>query len=117
MSAPIVAPVAPSPLGRLALADRERAIAVINQTLDADEAPHALAALAGTRAEAAALPDSIQDRLLHAILKAFPAGHAAVIVSRLGLARVGVDTWLPALQQGYEGKALDDIIREIEQCH
>lgn len=105
----------PSPLGRLERPERERVIALINESLDPTEAALALAALAGTVQEAWALPAPLQGRILRAILNTFPAGHAAIVVSRLGIARVGTESWLPAVRARYAGMDVAEIAREIER--
>lgn len=115
MSAPAVMAALPSPLSRLASDDRQEVIATIYQAVGPDDAARVLAALAGTPQEVWALPDHLQDRVQDAILEAFPSGLGAEVVSRLSVARVGTDTWLPALRASYAGRGVDAVASEIEQ--
>jgi hypothetical protein len=115
MSAPALPSAPPSPLSRLNVDERERAIATIYRAVDPDDAAHVLAALAGTPQEVWALPDQLQDRVQEAILAAFPPGQGVVVVSRLSIARVGTDTWLPALRTHYTGRGIDAVADEIER--
>lgn len=118
MTATVAPASAASPLGRLPRDDRERVIASVARDLRPEEAAAVLAALAGTDDEVAALPDALQDAAQIAILAAFPPGHGAVTVSRLGLAPVATESWLPAIRERFSGMgvaaaadALQDILR------
>jgi len=103
-----------SPLSHLSPEDRARLIVTLTRSLPVDDAARVIAALGSTPQEAAALPDELQDQAQRAILAAFPSGHGAVVVSQLGIARIGTDTWLPALHQRYAGVGMDAVIDEIE---
>lgn len=115
MEAPTVAALEASPLSRLSGADREQLIALINTQFAPREAVTLLSALAGAREEAAALPRALQFRLQRAILNKFPVGHAAVVVSRLGIARIGSDTLLTELRERTAHEDVATLAKEIER--
>lgn len=115
MGASVAPTTLPSPLRRLSPTERQRVIATIYRALGLDEAARVLSALAGTPREVWALPDELQDRVQVAILEAFPPGQGAVVTSRLSIARVGTETWLPALRRRYAGLGVDAVADEIER--
>lgn len=115
MSAVPAPPLAPSPLGRLPREDRERVIAAIAGALPPADAFAVLALLAGPPAEATILPDDLQDAAQIAILDAFPAGHGAVTVSRLGIARVATESWLPQLRERFSGMGTDAVADALQE--
>lgn len=98
-----------SPLSSLGPDDRERVIRAIAQTFTDDEVITILTALAGSPREAAALADPLQDRLQEIVLRSFPPGRAAVVVSQLGIARVPTESWLPKVQERFAGQGVDSV--------
>lgn len=90
-------------------------IRALTRELVETDAAAIIAALGSTPIETAALPGRLQDQALAVIVRAFPAGHGAVIVSQLGIARVGTDTWLPRVRKSFEEKGIDAAIAEIRR--
>src|SRR6185312_13234769 len=93
--------------------DRMLLIGALTRDLAEADATQIIAAFGSTPEDTAALTDRLQDRALAVILRAFPAGHGAVIVSRLGITRVGTDTWLPRVGSQFDGKGIDAAVEEI----
>lgn len=116
MSAPEATAVIPSPLSRVASADRQRVIDVIYQALGPHDATRVLAALAGSPREVWDLPDAVQVRVRDVVLNAFDDAHGVVVVSQLSITRVGTDTWLPALRERFADMGVDAVADEIERA-
>lgn len=114
MGAPTIRALEASPLSRLAGPDRAQLIALINAQFSPREAVTLLSALAGTRDEAAALPRALQLRLQRAILNEFPVGHAAAVVSRLGVARAGSSRWVDDLRERTAHEDVAALAKAIE---
>lgn len=115
MSAPASARVVLSPLSQLATAERAKVIGVVADQMPPAEAVAVLTALAGTRDETAALPWAIQRRVQELLLRAFPPGLNAIIVSRLGIALVPTEDWLPEIEDHLNTGNVDDAIATLKR--
>jgi hypothetical protein len=114
MGAPATAAASLSPLGLLAPKDRAKVIATISSDLPRAEAVTVLTALAGSREEVLALQWTLQRRVQELLLRAFPPGQNALIVSRLALALVPTDQWLPEIEDELNAGSVDDAIATLK---
>jgi hypothetical protein len=86
MSAPAQTLISiPSPLAGLDYEEREQVIAMFTREFPPAEAVPLLTALAGTRAEVAAVPMALQERAQRTVLETLPPGLGAIVVSKLGI--------------------------------
>lgn len=115
MGAPALAVASLSPLSRLEPQDRAKVIAAISSDLPRAEAVTVLTALAGSRDEVLALPWPMQRHVQKLLLRIFPPGHNALVVSRLAIALVPTDAWLPEIENELNAGSVDDAIATLKR--
>lgn len=90
-------------------------IGAISAQLPPAEAVAVLTALAGSRDETAALPRAIQRRVQELLLRSFPPGLNAIIVSRLCVALVPTEDWLPEIEDQLNTGDVDDAVATLRR--
>ena len=104
-----------SPLNLLAPNDRANVIAALCGQLPPAEAVTVLTALAGSREEVLALPWPVQRRVQELLLRVFPPGLNALVVSRLAIALVPTEQWLPEIEDELNAGGVDDAIATLKR--